>query len=603
MPSVGGPSLCTEPSGPHAVSPEFSAAYEAALACELSATCDAPGAFEFTPGSRLSLVKRATVLPTEEQRRTLPLHAKRVPPLRLNSVRNFMNEDTQRRFDALWGTFSKVSNPTDALPRLRLPLKDAAALTAADCVRPLGPASALDLTTYNIIEYFSVVETRPAGERLRPIMWPKRLLMQSGYISAFELRSVGRYRELAREEAAVAFDLSASFWQLLLPPDARFILIDDNGDAHLLLRMPYGMDVAAEIMQIVVCTLAGHSEYSVAGRWDGPDPVVHIDNAGLFATSAVCDRWRDMFTAACRECGVTLNKEEANTVSQCLTFVGIRYDLAATSVALKPGFNAPPPLGEVASVTGIEHFYGKCLYGAAVLGVELWRYLFALKWYRRLLAACARGSVRRADTLRVPPVVQRQAEELRAIVVRNDPCPLGTQAPIDENHDSPPDAVVATDATPAGFGGVLMIPGEMPQAFGGSWPAHVRHCLKDINDAETLAAFVALRRFAELLRGKRVLLLIDNTSTISRVLRAARGDRHLEPSRVASEILNLGTHGGFKIRVEYIASARNPADALSRQRPVDVSLAADILNESLERKGTRTQINPSRACGQRRACG
>ena len=242
----------------------------------------------------------------------------------------------------------------------------------------------------------------------------------------------------------------------------------------------------------------------------------------------------------------------------------------------------------------LERVMGRFLYGSVVLGLRLEQFLFAIKFYRRGLAAAARLPSKWTSALTPPPCVLRDLTSWQSIILANNP--VTPNETLLDDGDSPT-AVLATDATPNSFGGVLLRAGFEPVAFGGNFGFSMH-----INLAEIAAAYIMLLRFAEDLAHSRLLLLIDNTSTISRVLRAARGGC-IEPHRIATCIIDLANAYSFKIRVQYIASNRNPADAVSRQQDLDFDLCHLALSMVDEARGRQLTRKTTRVGVVRRAAG
>lgn len=527
-----------------------------------------------TIGTRLLLRRRRARLPTSAQLRELPLHAKRVKSLVLSKVRDLMNPTAKARLDELLRGLS--TSPASAAPTLRVPLSHIDKLISADVLTPI-PDDQLHL--YNCMEYFCVVEERASGQRLRPIMWPKDFLKRSPYSSQFSLPSVSEYRKLPLSGShAVAFDLEASFWQVLLPDNCLLAVIDEQGRAFHMKRLPYGIDAASEIMQLITLTLAGNAQTAL-NPWTNARTSVHIDNVLAVGDERAVSQWRQFFLDRCRHCGVQLNDEPGNAVSRCQTFVGLQLDFKAKTVCLKPSFTVPDATPTTAEE--FERLMGKLIYAGTALALPLQSYLWAIKCYRRVLSRMAKVPSSWTAPLSLSNSVIRELHAWRDTVLQNQPVPVRLPTAI-PNDGVTPDIIVAADATPSSYGGVIFEPGVLPEAFGGFFP----HELRSINEAETLAAGILLLRFVERLQHKRVLLLIDNTSTIGRILRADRGG-HLQPHRIADEIISIAHSNHFSIRVQYIESARNPADAISRQCPLDLELAKQIVEHAWGRKGTR----------------
>jgi hypothetical protein len=124
------------------------------------------------------------------------------------------------------------------------------------------------------------------------------------------------------------------------------------------------------------------------------------------------------------------------------------------------------------------------------------------------------------------------------------------------------EVVLCTDATPSrlGYGGVLLRHGAEPLPFGARFdtPPH------SIGQAE--AAVVFRHAFAPLLTDKSVRILVDNTSAQFDLVRSLRGrsSRNLSMSFFSWAALGLLRRIRARVRVDRIASDRNPADAPSR---------------------------------------
>ena len=148
-----------------------------------------------------------------------------------------------------------------------------------------------------------------------------------------------------------------------------------------------------------------------------------------------------------------------------------------------------------------------------------------------------------------------------------------------------PHAVLITDSTLDGFGAVLLREGHEPLAFGSRWPER----RSDVNDAETHAIVLGLRRFErEILdlknacAGKdrlRLLILVDNTSALHRVIRAGRGV-YLRADGYAPAVWDIINAWGIRVRTEYVMSRDNVADAPSRGH---VAVDPVLLKATMER--------------------
>jgi hypothetical protein len=469
------------------------------------------------------------------------------------------------------------------MPTLKVPTNHAAKLVSA------GVARAVDSLPAKVLwmDYFTVVEVKDDGRRQRPIMWPRHYLRNSRYISAFTLKSCADYRRsVLRGTHGVAFDLASSFWQVDVSHLNLFLICED-GSVMQVTRMPFGIDMASEIMQLILQTLA-----DVDGAYkDHLD--IHIDNVMCVGSAKLCAQWAAMFKKRCSACGVTLNTEDTNQVRRHCTFCGIVFDFDRKTVAVKALTLAKIDRSYVARHTWtgeqLESHVSRLLYCSTVLAIDLSASYFLVKAYRRCLSAFAKHPRNWTSTATLPAKALSDLDVLTRTVLENKPVVVRDK-PI-TNDGFTPDAVIVSDATPTCGGGILFMPGRLPEAFGCRWPNI------DINDAESLGAALLLKRWAPQLTNLRVLLRIDNTTSLHRILRASSGGC-LEVNRIAAGLIDTAVEHGFKLRVEYISTARNPADAISRMAVVNDKLVADLLEEAWGRRGSR-----SRGGGWRRSTG
>jgi hypothetical protein len=88
-------------------------------------------------------------------------------------------------------------------------------------------------------------------------MWPKAFLLNSTYHSEFSLCSVEQYVQAVHDGvSAVTFDLAASFWQVILPAETQLYIVGVDGQVYRILRLPYGIDAASEIVHLLVSEVA-----------------------------------------------------------------------------------------------------------------------------------------------------------------------------------------------------------------------------------------------------------------------------------------------------------------------------------------------------------
>ena len=225
----------------------------AMTAVELSALADkllepqAPSSAAKIVNGGLLKRNRRTKIPVGDEH-NLPLHAKAVPCLDLAHVLSLAAPDAKLRMQQLLqGISTDRMSPTAPRPGMTIPASHLDRLLSAGVLSPYTGSSG---TTLN---YFTVVELEK--RRLRPIMWPEAFLKSSNYKAQITLPRLQDYDALQGSVAA-AFDLAASYWQIPLPDDVNFVLFDSDGKQWRMDRLPFGLDMAAELMQTVLETPA-----------------------------------------------------------------------------------------------------------------------------------------------------------------------------------------------------------------------------------------------------------------------------------------------------------------------------------------------------------
>ena len=553
--------------------------------------------------------RRDHKLPTKEQMRDLRLHAKRVPAMNLDYVKKHLLSDGARlRLECLLQSLHfdprkhRESEPPP--PKFRIPKAHAQLLAKNEngCIlERVGCLGDIDISDWQLMRYFCVVEQKPDHERLRPIMWALQHLLQSAYESQLKLGNTHDHRCYVRQGSqAAAFDVQASFWHVPLPAEAKFAVVDEEGNVYRMTRLPYGVDVASEIMHIITSALAGVAPFCRPEIWPVSDgqAKVYIDGA-LFASKSadMVDCWRHFFMRNCELAGVKLNQEPYNVVSSKLVYLGMEYDFEHGKVRLKPNFSMPP-LDERMRVDELERLMGKLIYAGTVLAARFDQFVFALKFHRRAGNRIAVGAWRRSDFITIWPSAFAELRQLYDFVMANDWSSVELAPVLADDADV--HAVLVTDATLSGFGAVLLRQGYEPIAFGASWPLS----RDDINDAETHAILLGLLRFRQELAEVqaalgsvqlRLLILVDNTTALARTHKYVRGP-YVSVDHYAPRVWELIAEMGLLARMEHVSTRDNLADNPSRGRVVvDPELLEITMTRAWGRKDMRV-LGTSRTC-------
>eukprot|EP00760_Papus_ankaliazontas_P022544 PhM_4_TR18876/c1_g1_i2/m.48214 len=285
------------------------------------------------PGS--SNLIRKTTLPSSAYERSSPLHAKQVPPLDYDVVLQFAKvSGSDHVVESLlrWnldGSRYDVCHNDVSVSTISSDITESciASLQAANIITPVNEQ---DVLVWGHL--FTVYE--PAKHRRRLILWPRALNDDIDYVSCFTLPSTRTQVQMTRAMTwAVAFDLSASFYQCRLSKDVqRYFGFKSKNGCFVFTRMVMGFSPAAEIMHAILSVLA--QEASRRAAVEG-QTTIYIDNVRFGSTS--CDavsRWAVAFKEVCSEARVTLNAEPENAPHQVGIFLGVQYDYAGSLARL-----------------------------------------------------------------------------------------------------------------------------------------------------------------------------------------------------------------------------------------------------------------------------
>jgi hypothetical protein len=187
--------------------------------------------------------------------------------------------------------------------------------------------------------------------------------------------------------SAVTFDLAASFWQVLLPAQTQLYIVGVDGQVYRILRLPYGIDAASEIVHLLVSEVARLAAMTASVR-----TYVHIDNVMAVGSLVDTTAFAAAFKSLATSFAMTLNDEPGNLPAPTTTFAGIRFDFVGKTVRLADRFveRLVAPVGPY-SWTAVESWMGKLLYAAAILGLRLYRFHYLVKYYRRRLSDLAKA--------------------------------------------------------------------------------------------------------------------------------------------------------------------------------------------------------------------
>lgn len=542
-------------------------------------------------GTRAASISRrahSSTLPTELQRRSLPLHSAAVSALDLDEIIHCMHPQAAARFR---DTLSAVYYPPEAGRTSYAP--------PSSFLR----AHADQLVEHRIVEVvdeavhgptlgagmpFTVVESksRPDGsveERLRFIFWPKLhndALVD--YEARVDLKHVSAYVPGVHDQSAFVGDLASGFYQVPIPADARKYhrFRDETGRLLQMTRMEMGIKPAVEVMQTVTLVLIGsplvcRPECRVRGvRQDA-----FVDDFRVSGNTAVINKTAEIITLRARALGITLKAPLVPSTKY--TFLGADFDLNDDSITMGSKMLAklPTTVSTSMSAADLERLVCRLIHCAGFLRIPLVKFHFALKWTTRRFNYMNRPPddplhLHPRDLVNVPASIHAELaawlEQARSKRLFN-PRPLK------------PHVTIFTDASLIGFGAILINEHQQIFVLGGKWPSQLRtRDSGDISKLEAFALVFAIEGFKEHIVGCRNIdLRIDNTSVVAAVVRG--NARAITICEALKATLTWLAANDIAVTVSYVKSCDNIADPISRAEELKLTCKEAIL--LYERKG------------------
>jgi hypothetical protein len=397
-------------------------------------------------------------------------------------------------------------------------------------------------------------------DRRRMILWPEDVNEHILFNSHIDLPMlVEQCMKVRPGQRAACFDLSAAFYQDPLTDDvgAYYCFATQSGECFALTVMDMGVRPASEVQHTITKVLAA------ADKPEHVDSMTYVDNADFRADvqhAEHLDRAVNQFRANCNEAGATLNKEPFNEPSNITEFLGLHRDhdrgqVSLMSKSVEKLKRARDTYHRAPTVQAFYELMGSLFHAAAVLRIQLSRFYYVVKAYRRLASQIARGVKTFSSEYTVwpsaKPLLDRWCEEAIANVpvshfdVKNPRLTLYT------------DACTGTATRPGGWGAVLFAEG-LVYTFSGLWSA--RDSKRSINELEAMALRLGLQATADIRGDNPIRIFVDNTSVLYGVQRGRSNAFHF--NKRIGEVIDALAHTPFVIN--YIASELNVADAASR---------------------------------------
>eukprot|EP00759_Apiculatamorpha_spiralis_P014890 PhF_6_TR21657/c4_g2_i2/m.30861 len=352
--------------------------------------------------------------------------------------------------------------------------------------------------------------------RRRGIDWTKFFNDHTEYCPMFSLLSTKQQiLQAAKGVKALCTDIAMSFSTVPLSKEVQsyHCVRDEEGNWYASTVLVMGSKPAAELMQCI-------TEVLVQAR-QTTDTVfnVHIDNVRWLSTKEQDLRTcYDIFVENVNMVGKNLkiNQDFMSKPHSCGMAFGVLYEYEKGKVAL-PGkflYKLEGLLEEILKPMTVQRAYeimGLMFFGSTVLNINVGRFWYIVKWYRRIASKVERGDYSMDSIVSVWESKRKDFKDWILILQRNEPV---------DHHVAEHEFTLFTDASNTGYGAVLLHDGmivkdfgkKTPQEFAGRWDA--LNAGKHINLLEAKAVQHALEYFGSQLQGSTVRVMIDNTSLL-----------------------------------------------------------------------------------------
>lgn len=536
--------------------------------------CDHSGGLAWVPSEKRTPFKGHTFTRRSEQSRvasspddfSYPLQQLNVPALNVEVLRSMMLPDVQTRFDTLWSMLSVGPTVVGPPPVRRLRLDDAKILLESGIIQHAGPSE-----TRGWIIPFSVLEEKPSGIRRRFIAWPKGKNEDEFYIPEVPLQHVSNYLNAVRQPGAALFDLKASFYQIALPEKARsvFRMLGEDGVCYELIRLPMGYRISPELMQLLVSALSGDSSV-VRDGFQAPASVkvdVWIDNIRVSGSEKEVRTLSSVIERRAALGGVTFG--EVSHFTTDYTFIGVHFNHLSGTVSLAEKtlqrVRTAAPWDSM-TLSQLESFASRCLFGAAVLGFSIFQYYFFFKFVRWKLSQLNRGLVDINDVADISLEALRAGSSLKQRLCDNTPRAI-TEFP------SRVESVLVTDASNSGWGAVLFLNNGGVHVAGQRWQESEALLPPDfdkihISQKEARAILYGLVSFEDKLPDA-LKIYCDNTAVYCSAKKGSSKNEGIALNCAAIDSFLNSRH--IDATFSYIRSDHNIADLPSRGKEVTAS--------------------------------
>jgi hypothetical protein len=367
------------------------------------------------------------------------------------------------------------------------------------------------------------------------------------------MQHVSAYLHAVEKPYGLTRDLKVGFWQIQLSHAAslNFCFSDTNGRCFRMLRLPMGHSCSVDIQEIVTGAISGSRMYCKPNTsLPGPIPDIWVDGARWAGSLDQLNTIAQQVDARAQDLGATW--KELTPPTKSYDFIGVHFDHSSSSVRVsdKTATKIPSACPSSISPRELEKLVGRLLFAGSVAALPIARYYLAIKWCRRIFNranASLDWSSPVYPTRSVTKLITSWCEDATRSRTWHKPTAGGI-------------SYLFTDATPTGWGAVLVTPNNAVFATGGLFNSK----FASINSTECEAVRLGVESFFTTIKTSSTLrVVVDNTSTSSDLVSGKSNSVELATS-VAKTVDALQALNGVRVSLSYVKSQENPADLPSR---------------------------------------
>lgn len=502
---------------------------------------------------------RVTSVPRTPEERSAPLHC---PSVLRQDLDRLASQAKQKKHllyakldkDLKWNSDVKlyehiIRDVVD--PVSFIEANDLEVMLAAGIIRPIHEQ---DVKSVGML--FFVYEHDK--HRRRIILWPKNVNDQIHYEASFSLRSFKKQLlALRRGDYAAKFDLTAAYYQVPLAPEVQpyYSFKTQNGEFYCFTVSVMGARPTAELMQTITMILASINDANTAVQME-----VVIDGVLYTGREKDVQRAAHIFKQNCEEFRAEYKENaQENNPHQIGVWCGMGYNLKEGTAFIPEKIHSKlvqdgsDIFDETLTLRRFLGVMGHLFHAGVIVKLNWAKYFHILKFYRRKMSAFSKGTITLESPIKMWSILWKDWYELYSEVWKFSFFQVGV------SHERENSSVTLyTDASDSGWGAVLLYDGIILET-GERWDAVERK--RHISEKEMVAVEKAATAFRDVLKGKHINLLIDNTTVIGVLRRGYSAHFHLN-KHVAAVLQRLHA---TSYDIEYVSSALNMADGASRR--------------------------------------